>query len=153
MSRTNASAKAAEARLDRRKKPIPEPESQLIPLNWAKVPITKNQMRRTHYYAEAAIKKLAMAEARAAIVNARTKPMEQALVRLHYRPGTKRLCDADGLHPTLSICLDALVHEGILPDDNLLYVFEAAVRIWRPMPGIPCAFWLELEPIEEDEAA
>lgn len=74
-------------------------------------------------------------------------------MRLNYRPGTKRLCDADGLHPTLSCALDALTAHGIIPDDNYLYVSEASAKIWPPLRGIPAAFWLDIEPIISEEVA
>lgn len=139
-------------RLNRTKK-VAEPQTQIVPLGWARVPLTKNQQRRMNHYAEANLKRIVMAEVRSACRNAGTKPVERALVRLVYRPGTKRLCDTDGLSPTLSMCLDALVHEGILRDDNLLFVFESATRIWPPLKGLPAAFWLELEPIPDEEDA
>lgn len=130
-------------RLGRVKK-VTEPKTQLVPLNWPKPPLTQNQVRRQHYYAEAAAKKQAITEARWAIRAAKVTPMAEANVRLHYRPGTKRLCDADGLGPTLKVALDALVAEEIVLDDNYLYVPEASIRIHKPLTGLPGALWLEL---------
>lgn len=127
--------------------------TQTIALNWPKPPLTQNQLRRTHYMAEAAAKKRAITEARWAIRDARVTRMAAANVRLHYRPGTRRLCDADGLAPTLKVVLDALVAEEIVLDDNYLYVPEASIRIHPPMRGMPGALWVELEPIKEVEDA
>lgn len=118
--------------------------TQLIPLNWPRPPLTQNQLRRTHYHAEAAAKKQAITEARWAIREARTKFMPAAIVKLHYRPGTRRLCDTDGLAPTLKCVLDALVAEGILLDDDYLYVPESGQAITPPLKGMPGALWVEL---------
>lgn len=139
--------------LNRRTKKVPEPESQLVPLNWPKPPLTQNQVRRQHYMAEAAAKRQFILEAQFAIRAAHVTPMESALVRLHYRPGTKRLCDSDGLAVTLKVVLDALVKEGILPADDWRHVPESAMRIWRPLPGLPGALWVELVEVKEDDDA
>jgi len=127
--------------------------TQTIPLNWPTPPITQNQLRRAHYMAEAAMKRQAIADARSAIRAAKATPMDAAIVRLHYRPGTRRLCDTDGLCPTLKVVLDALVKEGVIPQDNWRHVPESSHRIWRPLPGLPGALWVELEPVEADDAA
>lgn len=128
--------------------------TQTINLNcWPTPPITQNQLRRMNHWDEARAKKNAIAEARWAIKAARPTPMTEALVRLNYRPGTRRLCDADGLAPTLKVFLDALVQEGVLLDDNYLYVPESSIRIWGPAKGMPGAMWADLVPWEADDAA
>jgi crossover junction endodeoxyribonuclease RusA len=65
-----------------------------------------------------------------------------AEVTLHFRPRDRRRRDADGLFPTLKVCQDALVLEGVLIDDSWASVPAATCRI-HPPAGEP-AVWLEL---------
>ena len=69
-----------------------------------------------------------------------------AEVTLHFRPKDKRRRDADGLAPTLKVVLDALVTEGVLPDDSWVHVPAATCRI-HPPNGEPAAMWLTLEEV------
>jgi hypothetical protein len=128
------------------------PTSVLIPLGWARPPISQNQLRRTHYMIEAKLKAAALSEARWAIRAA--KPDRVTFVdtiRLHYRPSTRRIADADGLAPTGKVCTDALVHEGVIPADDWRHVSESAYRIHPPQPGLPGVMWLEIVPAVEIE--
>lgn len=129
-----------------------KPYAQTIPLPWARVPISQNQLRRTHYIVEAKLKATTLDEARWAIRSARPTPMPTVdVIRLHYRPSTRQIRDADGLAPTGKVVVDALVHEGVIPADDFRFVAEAAYRIHPPQQGMPGAFWLELvAPVEEE---
>jgi hypothetical protein len=70
-------------------------------------------------------------------------PVVAADVTLHFRPSTKHRRDADGMYPTLKVCQDALVLQGVLPDDSWVHVPAATYRI-HPPNGEPAAMWLEL---------
>lgn len=118
--------------------------AQLIPLPWCAVPMTKNQVRRLHYRDEAKLRATLLTEARWAIKAARTKPMWTAEFVLHYRPKNNQRRDADGLAPTKSIVLDALVAEGVLTDDSFREVPFSGERIHPPIKGLPAVMWAEL---------
>lgn len=122
--------------------------TQHAPLPWSK-PITQNQLRRMHPMAEARLKRQMSDDARWLIRSAKLTPVQRAEVTLHYRPGTRRPCDADGLAPTLKIALDALVREGVLPDDDYRHVPRVGIEIHEPRDGMPASFWIEIESVEE----
>lgn len=128
--------------------PCPAAEAiQHVALPWAKV-LTQNQVRRMHPLVEAREKRRMLDEARWVIRAAKLKrysPDTQVIFTLHYRPGTRRACDADGLAPTVKVTLDALVHEGILADDQYLYVPEVRTRIHPPQAGMPVGVWASLQ--------
>jgi crossover junction endodeoxyribonuclease RusA len=115
-----------------------------IPLPWSKPPLTGNRTRGNPY-ARANEVKQAKAEAAKAVRDANPQPIVGAEVSLVFRPKDRRRRDADGLAPTLKVCLDALVAEGILPDDSWVHVPAATCRINPPgQHGVPAAMWLEL---------
>ena len=113
-----------------------------IPLPWPKPPLTGNRTRGNPY-ARANEVKAAKADAQLAVRQCRIRPLVGAEVTLHFRPADRRRRDADGLFPTLKVCLDALVYEGVLPDDSWVHVPAATCRI-HPPTGEPAAMWLEL---------
>lgn len=116
----------------------------VIPLPWAKPPLTGNRTRGNPY-ARANEVKVAKDDAAHAIRMNRPKPLVGADVSLVFRPKDRRRRDADGLAPTLKVCLDALVADGILPDDSWVHVPRATCHI-RPPTGEAAAMWLELTP-------
>jgi crossover junction endodeoxyribonuclease RusA len=116
--------------------------SLTIPLFWTRPPLTGNRTRGNPY-ARANEVKAAKDAAILAVRAARPTPMRGAEVTLHFRPKDKRRRDADGLAPTLKVCLDALVVCGVLPDDSWVHVPSATCRIHAPN-GEPAAMWLEL---------
>lgn len=120
-----------------------------VPLIWSKPPLTGNRTRGNPY-ARANEVKAAKEDARHAIRMNMPKPVVGAEVTLHFRPKDKRRRDADGLAPTLKVCLDALVLEGVLPDDSWIHVPAATCRI-HPPNGEPAAMWLELDVLTEYE--
>lgn len=121
-----------------------------IPLPWPKPPLTGNRTRGNPY-ARANEVKAAKAQAQQAVYFAYLQPVVGAEVTLHFRPKDKRRRDADGLAPTLKVCLDALVAEGILPDDSWVHVPAATCRI-HPPNGEPAAMWLELTDSDKDHS-
>lgn len=116
-----------------------------IPLPWPKPPLTGNRTRGNPY-ARANEVKAAKSEAAEAINSRNLPPRFGANITLHFRPKDKRRRDADGLFPTLKVCQDALVAEGVLPDDSWVSVPAATCRI-HPPNGEPAAMWLELTEI------
>lgn len=126
-----------------------------IPLPWEKPPLTGNRTRGNPY-ARANEVKTAKSEASRAIGSwvldiagqgSDGWAMSGAEVTLHFRPKDKRRRDADGLAPTLKVCLDALVASDILPDDSWVHVPAATCRI-HPPNGEPAAMWLTLEAVD-----
>lgn len=121
------------------------PESVEIPLPWDKPPLTGNRTRGNPY-ARAAEVKTAKDQAVVAVARICRRPIVGAEVTLHYRPKNRQRRDADGLYPTLKVCQDALVLQGVLPDDSWVSVPAATCRI-HPPNGQPAALWLELSAI------
>lgn len=119
-----------------------------IPLPWQRPPLTGNRTRGNPY-ARANEVKQAKEQAQWAIRAANVTPIVGAEVTLHYRVPDRRRRDADGLAPTLKVVLDALVAEGVLPEDNWVHVPSATCRIHAP--GDKAAIWVELTDITEYE--
>lgn len=115
-----------------------------IPLPWTEPPATQNQLRRLHYQAEASIKRAALLEARSAIRAKGVPFMAGAIVILHWRQPDRRRRDGDGAAPTLKVCLDALVKEGVLHDDSWVEVPHSGITVHPPVKGQPGALWLTL---------
>lgn len=124
-------------------------EDIVIPLPWEKPPLTGNRTRGNPY-ARAAEVKRAKDQAIVAVARVARKPLVGAEVTLNLRPKDKRRRDADGLAPTLKVCLDALVLQGVLPDDSWVHVPAATCRI-HPPTDEPAAMWLELTNIHDYE--
>lgn len=124
----------------------------VIPLPWDAPPITQNGLRRMHHMAEANAKRCALLEARSAIRSKRPAFMAGAIVILHWRMSDKRRRDGDGAAPTLKVCLDALVKEGVLHDDSWVEVPHSGITTHAPIPKQPGAMWLTVSPIPEDAA-
>jgi crossover junction endodeoxyribonuclease RusA len=120
-----------------------------IPLPWSKPPLTGNRTRGNPY-ARAAEVKNSKLEAEAAINLANPAPMAGAEITLHFRPKDRRRRDADGLFPTLKVCQDALVAEGVLVEDSWVTIPAATCRI-HPPNGQPAAMWLELTDPDEEQ--
>lgn len=125
----------------------------IIPLPWPKPPpgLTQNQARRTHYYAEAAAKKVAKAQAVAAIRAADVRPVVAANVTLHWRMPDRRRRDGDGADVLKKVLLDALVDSGVLPGDSWVEVPHSGTTCHPPEVGKPGAMWLTLTDVVEFE--
>jgi crossover junction endodeoxyribonuclease RusA len=119
----------------------------LVPLPWTRPPLSGNRTRGNPHARAKEVDK-AKGEARWAVRVARLPRLAGAEVTLCYRVATKRRCDADNLAPTLKVCQDALVAEGVLPDDSWVHVPSATCRIHPPSLDGP-AMWLALEGLGE----
>lgn len=115
-----------------------------VTLPWTAPPITQNELRRMHHHAEAKAKAKALAEARWAIKKAKPPFMAGAIVILNWQMTDRRRRDGDGAAPTLKVCLDALVAEGVLHDDSWVEVPHSGVTCHPPIKGQPGSMWLTL---------
>lgn len=117
----------------------------IVALPWLKPPLTQNDRndRRT-----GGARKIAEAKAQAqwATKAARLEPIVGANVTLHWRIPNRGRRDSDNLGSTLKVCLDALVAEGVLPDDSWVHVPRTSCEI-HPPTHEPAAMWLELDVI------
>ena len=121
----------------------------VIPLPWSKPPLTGNRTRGNPY-ARANEVEAAKTQAAEAIRAANVRPIVGANITLHWRIPNKGRRDADNLAPTLKVAQDALVAEGVLPDDSWVCVPSATCRI-HPPNGEPAALWLQLDVLTEYE--
>lgn len=116
----------------------------VIPLPWSAPPMTKNKIRRMHYQAEAKMRAEVIEQVRWSIKAARVKPIVGANVVLHWRVENKRRQDGDGADPFKAACIDALVLEGVLPDDSWIHCPFSGVQVHPPSDEGP-ATWLQLD--------
>ena len=114
----------------------------IVPLPWTRPPQSLND--RAHHHVKAKATAQALTDARQAVRTAKPKPLVGAEVTLHYRVPDKRRRDADNLAPVLKVCQDALVAEGVLPDDSWVCIPAATCRIHAPVASLGPALWLEL---------
>lgn len=122
-----------------------------VTLPWTKPPLTKNDdRRRANVYAVSAKWKSALTEARWTIRAANVTPLERAVVILNWQQPDRRRRDGDGANLTLSACLDALVLEGVLPDDSWAHVIHSGITCHPPIKGQPGALWLTLSEPKDD---
>jgi len=119
----------------------------LIPLPWTRPPMLANDRR--HWRAHAAIKAQTLTEARWAIRAAKPRPIVGAEIVLWWRVPDLIRRDADSGEPTKKTVIDALVKEGVLPDDNWPHVPRSWCEIEPPAPGMPAALWLEVRVLTE----
>lgn len=114
-----------------------------IALPWARPPVSLND--RGHWRVKARNVADARAQARWAIRAAHPPQLERAHITLCWRVPDMRRRDLDNLAGTLKPCLDALVDEGVLPDDDFLHVKGATSRIYLPDASKVGAMWLNIE--------
>ena len=107
-------------------------------------PLTKNKVRRMHFRKEATIRRDSIEAVREAIREADVMPLEQAVVILHWQQPNNVRRDGDGADPTKAFCIDALVLEGVLPDDSWRFVVHSGVTCHPPVKGLPGALWLDI---------
>ncbi|WP_411828815.1 RusA family crossover junction endodeoxyribonuclease [Mycobacterium intracellulare] len=90
--------------------------------------LTLNDQRRAHWTTVRKAKSDVELLISVAVNKAKLKPIEGPVVvwLVWYAPD-RRARDCDGLAPMLKACLDALVHKGILPDDNSEIVHQACL--------------------------
>lgn len=123
-------------------------QTAIIPLPWAKPPISQND-RDERAKGGARKIKTALSEARMAVRSAQLTPIVGAVVTLHYRVPDYRRRDADNLSVVLKICQDALVQEGVIPRDDWVHVPSSGCHI-HPPDG-ESALWLALTDIHHYE--
>ena len=120
-----------------------KPKAQTVRLGWDRPPLSLND--RQHHHAKAKGYAQAVEDARWAIRTARVAPPSLPVaVALHWRIPTRGRRDPDNMAATLKACLDALVAEGVVPDDGWQYVRRVSCEIHPPDGGGP-AMWLTLE--------
>lgn len=125
----------------------------VVDLPFETPPLVKNQVRKMHHHKEAKIRRESIEATRWAIRQANVQPLEQAIVVLHWRVPTRHRRDGDGAAPSLSLFIDALVLEGVLPDDSWSFVVHSGVTCHPPITGKPGALWLVVtDPTEENAA-
>jgi Holliday junction resolvasome RuvABC ATP-dependent DNA helicase subunit len=108
---------------------------QRVVLPWPR-PLTQNEVRRLHHYAEATRKKELKLQARAAIRAAQLSPATGPVaVIFTHRPADRRRRDTDGPAPALKAALDALVDEGI----DEFGMHEMHLRILKALETGPIA--------------
>lgn len=120
-----------------------------ISLPFTTPPLTKNRVRRMHHIAEARARRDAVLAARWSIRAAKVQPMDSAIVVLHWQVPDARRRDGDGAGPTLSLCIDALVLEGVLEDDTWRHVVHSGITCHPPTPRQPGALWLTIHDPQE----
>ena len=120
----------------------------IVELPWPKPPLTGNDRGHTRF--RSPLVKQTLGEARMAVRRANLTPVVGAIVVLHWQIPTRGRRDSDNLGPTLKECLDALVLEGVLPDDSWVHVPHSGNTI-HPPNGEPARMWLELTPPDGEE--
>ena len=115
-----------------------------IPLPWAAPPLSLND--RMHWRPKAEKVRQAREAARWAIRAAqpRPTPMAAAEVVLHWRVPNLIRRDLDNLAATLKPVIDALVDEGVLPDDDWRHVTRASSEIHPPDPNRRPSVWVQI---------
>ena len=84
---------------------------------------------------------------------ARIPASSRIRVGFHYIPKDRRRRDSDNLVGAFKPCVDALVDEGVVPDDTLQYVEREWPMIHDPDPSIVGGrFWLSVALLEETTA-
>lgn len=126
----------------------------VVPLPFELPPLVKNAVRKMHHHKEAKIRRESMEAVRWAVRAAKVPPLEQAVVILNWRLPNRHRRDGDGAAPTLAFCLDALVLEGVIPDDSWKFVVHSGVTCHPPLLGQPGAMWLSIsDPTDIEEAS
>lgn len=120
-----------------------------VALHWQTPPLSGNRTRGNPIVRAREVEAAKQA-ARIDIRAAKLKPMTGAEVYLHYRPKNRQRRDADNLAPTLKVCQDALVLEGLLPDDSWVCVPRCGMEIHEPTDEPP-AMWLLIRELEAGE--
>jgi Holliday junction resolvase RusA-like endonuclease len=120
-----------------------------LTLPWSKPPVmTLNEaMRSSNVHAKAAQTRAAK-DAAIWTIRARRPPLltpgGPVHITLHHQVANYHRRDPDGLAPTLKVCIDALVAEGVLKDDDWQHVRATTCRI-HPPTNAPPTMWLTLE--------
>lgn len=114
----------------------------VVRLPWLSPPLSLND--RDHWATHAAKVQEVRDAARWVIRAARLPRLPAAEIVLCWRVRDFKRRDNDNLVATLKPCIDALVDEGVLADDNWQHVRLAAARIDPPNDERTCSLWLEI---------
>lgn len=115
---------------------------QHLGLPWAKPPLSLND--RLHWASRYRKQQEVKATVKLLARNAKLRPVEHAVVTLHYRPRDNRARDKDNLFATIKPCIDGLRDAGIFADDDSAHV-TPQVDIHRAQPGMPGCCWLSIK--------
>lgn len=99
-----------------------------IVLPYQRVPLTKNGIRSMHHMVQYKLGEEIVQNTRLLARSAKIPHLERGEIELVWYPGSNRRQDADGIAPTLSCALDALVKEGVFTDDSGKYVLSTQQR-------------------------
>lgn len=115
----------------------------IIHLTWDRPPLSLND--RGHHHPKAKAYASAVEQVRWCIRRARVAPLTDfpIVATLHWRIPDRRRRDADNLGMTLKACLDGLVAERVIPDDDWTHVKRASSEIHHP--NRDPAMWITLE--------
>lgn len=113
-----------------------------LALPWPKPPLSLNDRSQwaARYRKQQEIKAIVKLLAR----NAKLRPVEHAVVTLHYRPRDNRRRDKDNLYATIKPCIDGLTAAGIFADDDSTHV-TPQVEIHPAQLGMPGCCWISIE--------
>ena len=102
----------------------------LLVLPWDKPPLSANQ--RVHWAKRARLTKQVVGDVQWLVRAQRIPSLGRCSVQLHYRPLTNRHRDTDNLVASLKPVCDAIVREGLVPDDTPAYMVkpEPIIHPW-----------------------
>jgi Holliday junction resolvase RusA-like endonuclease len=99
------------------------------PVHAGRPPMTMNEAHRAHWTAKKKARERLAWQIRAALAATPIPPMDRATITIvQHAPNAIRR-DADGLGLFRKHAIDALVREGVLPDDNTAHVVDGGNRI------------------------
>lgn len=119
--------------------------ARTIRLPWAKPPLSLNDRGHTRHSRYGRVVDEARWTIRAQRHEPITPPVEAVL---HWRLPDRRRRDADNLAAVVKAVLDAVVREGLLPDDSWRYVPRIGIELHAPDPARGVAMWLTLTGVE-----
>lgn len=119
---------------------LARPEPVVVPLPWGSPPMSLNDRR--HWRAHDRERRAVREAARWAIRAARLGQHERVEAGLHWRPVDNRRRDDDNPVATAKVVFDALVDEGVVPDDVPMHMRKLMPQIHAAEKGQPGAVWL-----------
>lgn len=118
-----------------------------IDFSWDKAPLNLND--RTHWAVKASKTRLVVADTRWLVRAARIPHLAGCTVQMHFEPADARRRDTDNLVATLKPICDAIVLEGVVPDDTPVFMSkpEPIIHASSPRPKTyprRPLFWIEI---------
>lgn len=111
-------------------------------------PLTLNH--RMHYMVKAKLTHQIREQAGQAVRDAGVPALRHLRAWIEYEPRDKRRRDPINLIPTLKACEDALVDQGVVPDDNPLYVESVMPKVLPVIRERYGRLWLVVEETGEE---